>query len=167
MNICFSSAKVAIIAKDENILSVASKAAEVLKKNGSEVFLEDSLNDYASYYNMKENEPNLTIFLESAKGKKSKILPIKVENESGTESRNIDESQNAKEFFIHFMRMKGEMPAYLGSYKLNWKDVKYFDWFIDDESAMIYIKTDLSEDDVVYVIENGVKEYFKSKLGIK
>ena len=153
-------ANIAIVAVDERSIEAAKLAVTTLISGKANVFFDESLNDYASCFGLKESNPDLTIFIDYGE---SKIVPVKVQNNSQTKTRNIDKSQDAKEYFAHYARMKGEMPDLLGAYKLDWSNVKYFDWFVKNDSAMIYIKTKLSDDDLTYVIENGVSDYIKYK----
>lgn len=157
MNQYYNNKKIALISLSENVAEGVQQAANALQKENAKVYISDYTSAYAALYTMSEFAPQLTIMVDSGN---SKLLPVKAENASQSKARNFDESQKAKESFAHFVRMKGENPSLLGSYKLNWDDIRYIEWFVKDDSPIIYLSTKLNADAIEYIIFNGVKEYF-------
>lgn len=157
MNPYYSNKRIALIYFDEKVSQGVQQAAEALKKENAKVYASDYTNLYAGLYTMSESNPQLTIMVDSGS---AKLVPVKAENASRSKKRNWSESQKAKEAFVHFMRMKGESPDLLGSYKLNWDDIKDIDWFVEDKSPIVYLRTNLDAAGIEYVIFNGVKQYF-------
>lgn len=157
MNPYYNNKRICLICLDEKVSDGVDQAKSALEKENAKVYASDYTNLYAGLYEMSESDPQLTIMVDSGK---AKLVPVKAENASQSKKRDWSESQKAKESFVHFMRMKSENPDLLGSYKLNWDDIKYIDWFVEDKSPIVYMRTNLDAAGIEYVIFEGVKQYF-------
>lgn len=157
MNPYYYNKRICLISLDEKVSEGVQQAKMALEKEHANVYASDYTNMYAGLYTMSETNPQLTIMVDSGK---PKLVPVKAENDSQSKKRDWSESQEAKKSFVHFMRMKGENPDLLGSYKLNWDDIRYIDWFVEDKSPILYMRTNLDAAGIEYVIFEGVKQYF-------
>lgn len=120
---------------------------------------------YPGYYKVAEAEGAYTVFIEESKD--CKVLPCLVEGYTGKRvgqlvRRDLDESQKAKEMFKHHLKMLEMEPKLLGSYKIDFEEVKDIEWFYTDKTPMLYV-TVPNVEGVADAICNSIKDYFVSK----
>lgn len=164
LNAYHGNKKVVIVNINDN--AIAHDLEKVLAANNfNNVVSFSAPKSYPGYFKVAEAEGVYTIFVEESKS--CKVQPCLVEGFTGKRlgqqvRRDLTESQKAKDLFKHHLKMLGMDPNLLGSYKIDFEEVKDIPWFYTDETPMLYI-TVPNVEGVADAICNSIKDYFISK----
>lgn len=162
LNVFWGNKRIVIASVNDN--QTARDVVEKLKaENFNNVVLFSAPKSYPGYYNVAEAEGAYTIFIEESAS--CKVQPCRVEGYSNERlgkyvSRDLNESQKAKEFYRHYLKYLELNPELLGSYKIPFDEVKHIDWYWTDKSPLLYVKVP-KVDGVAGAVVEAIKDYFK------
>lgn len=160
LNAYYGNKKVMIVGDNQT----AKDIAEALKsENFNNVAILNALNSYAAYYEISEEKPVYTLFVEEAAQCKVKLTKIQglLGDRLGHEvKRDYEESRKAQGFYKHHLKMIGIDPSFLGAVEIPLEEVKDIPWFYQDKSPMLYLFVPKAEGVAQAVVE-AIKDYFK------
>lgn len=160
LNAYYGNKKVMIVGDNQT----AKDIAESLKsENFNNVAILNALNSYAAYYEISEEEPDYTLFVEEAAQCKVKLTRVQghLGDRLGHEvKRDYEESRKAQSFYKHHLRMLGIEPDLLGAVKIPLDKVRDIPWFYQDSSPMLHLFIPKAEGVAQAVVE-AIKDYFK------
>ena len=159
-NFYLTGMKVALISKNEAVNEALSQFEKRLNEGGAKTLLKTDLNDYAGCKAVQDFAPELTLFVDKGT---SGVHTVKVANTSDLKKRDTSACHNVAQLFLHELRMLGEQPKSQGVYKLDWNDIKYWDWYWKNKSPMLYVRSKLDADQLAEALYNGVLEFSKSR----
>ena len=160
LNAYYGNKKVMIVGDNQT----AKDIAESLKsENFNNVAILNALNSYAAYYEISEEEPDYTLFVEEAAQCKVKLTRVQghLGDRLGHEvKRDYEESRKAQSFYKHHLKMIGIDPSFLGAVEIPLEEVKDIPWFYQDKSPMLHLFVP-KEEGVAQAVVESIKDYFK------
>lgn len=162
LNAYYGSKKVLVLGLDNS--GLASKIVKAMQAiNIGCATARQAPANYSGYYLISEMQPDYTIFVQRSDG--CYVQPCRVDGWPGERlgvyaSRNIDESQRAKNLYKHPLKMLGLDPYMLGSHKLDFDEVKDLPWYWQDSSPMLYLRVPDIEG-IGEAVAEAVADYFK------
>lgn len=160
LNAYYGNKKVMIVGDNQT----AKDIAESLKsENFNNVAILNALNSYAAYYEISEEEPDYTLFVEEAAQCKVKLTRVQghLGDRLGHEvKRDYEESRKAQSFYKHHLKMIGIGPSFLGAVEIPLEEVKDIPWFYQDKSPMLHLFVP-KEEGVAQAVVEAIKDYFK------
>ena len=160
LNAYYGNKKVMIVGDNQT----AKDIAESLKsENFNNVAILNALNSYAAYYEISEEEPDYTLFVEETAQCKVKLTRVQghLGDRLGHEvKRDYEESRKAQSFYKHHLKMIGIDPSFLGAVEIPLEEVKDIPWFYQDKSPMLHLFIPKAEGVAQAVVE-AIKDYFK------
>ncbi len=162
LNAFHGNKKVVIVNINNNQTAKETEAA-LKAENFNNVVLLSAPKSYPGYYELAELEPDYTLFVEESNSCKVQLCKVEgwpKERLGKYVSRDLTESQKAKECFEHPLKMLGLDPYLLGPHKIDFEDVEGIPWFYNDKSPMLYLKVPAAAK-AAQAIAQAVKAYFK------
>lgn len=162
MNIFYGNKRIVIVGVNGN--QTAKDVAEQLKQEGiKNTVLLDMPKSYRDYYSLAELKPDYTLVLEESSA--CKVQPYKIEGHNGTvgkrDSRDLTESQKAKECYRHYLQILEFEPYMLGAQEIPFEDVKHIPWYYQDKTPLLHLKTQRVEG-IADAVCSAIKDYFKA-----
>ena len=135
LNAFYGKKKIAVVNIGGN--KIAKAIVKALKENGFNNVAElDGTKSYPNYFGIAEYEPDYTLAVEE--GASCKVKPYRV---SGYGNRaGMTESQIAKEYYRHHLKMIGLNPYLLGAAVIPFAEVKHIEWFYRDKTPLLYLR---------------------------
>lgn len=160
--------KIAVVNVANN--KVAPEIIREMKKSGFENIIElQGRSDYAGYYAVAEEAPDYTIFVEE-RPESCKVRPCRVQGYAASKSgrfvaRDLQESQKAKEYYRHYLKMLGQTPKLMGAKELPFSELQYkeTEWFYLDKSPLLWLTLPPVEG-IGAAVTMAIRKYFTAQV---